>query len=208
MAPRAVVEAAPLRNPPVQRRSQETLARIYAAAGQAFDEVGVDAVSMEEIARRAAVSIGTLYRFYPSKPALVGDIVDRYRRQHESSGAQFFDDASLARPADAVVRDFFRQFLTVVAKQPGWRGLTQAGYLFAAGDGSEEWQARLERFFERQVPGLSRRRRATVAATFQALTGSLLLHAAHSGGALAANLREAESVLLGYVGELRRQTTG
>ena len=44
--------------------------RIVAAARNAFAELGLD-VSMEEIARRAGVGIGTLYRRYPTRPDLV-----------------------------------------------------------------------------------------------------------------------------------------
>jgi AcrR family transcriptional regulator len=44
--------------------------RIVAAAREAFAELGLD-VSMEEIARRAGVGIGTLYRRYPTRPDLV-----------------------------------------------------------------------------------------------------------------------------------------
>jgi AcrR family transcriptional regulator len=44
--------------------------RIVAAAREAFTELGLD-VSMEEIARRAGVGIGTLYRRYPTRPDLV-----------------------------------------------------------------------------------------------------------------------------------------
>jgi AcrR family transcriptional regulator len=44
--------------------------RIVAAAREAFAEVGLD-VTMEEVARRAGVGIGTLYRRFPSRADLV-----------------------------------------------------------------------------------------------------------------------------------------
>ena len=53
------------------RRNRE---RIVAAARTAFAEYGLDA-QMDEIARRADVGVGTLYRHFPTKDALVRALV-------------------------------------------------------------------------------------------------------------------------------------
>jgi len=53
------------------RRNRE---RILAAARLAFEEGGVHA-QMEDVARRAGVGVGTLYRHFPTKEALVGELV-------------------------------------------------------------------------------------------------------------------------------------
>jgi AcrR family transcriptional regulator len=50
------------------RRNYE---RLLAAAATAFAEHGADDVSLEEIARRAGVGIGTLYRHFPTRQALL-----------------------------------------------------------------------------------------------------------------------------------------
>lgn len=50
------------------RRNYELL---LAAATEAFAERGADDVSLEEIARRAGVGIGTLYRHFPARQALL-----------------------------------------------------------------------------------------------------------------------------------------
>jgi AcrR family transcriptional regulator len=59
------------------RRNYE---RLLAAAEQAFTEYGADA-SLDEIARRAGVGSGTLYRHFPTRDALLeavfGDSVER-----------------------------------------------------------------------------------------------------------------------------------
>ncbi len=49
------------------RRNYE---KVLAAAREAFAEGG-EATSLEEIARRAGVGIGTLYRHFPNRQALV-----------------------------------------------------------------------------------------------------------------------------------------
>lgn len=63
------------------RRNYE---RLLAAAFAAFTERGADDVSLEEIARRAGVGIGTLYRHFPTRPALLEAV---YRDQAEALGA-------------------------------------------------------------------------------------------------------------------------
>lgn len=45
--------------------------RLLTAATAAFTERGADTVSLEEIARRAGVGIGTLYRHFPTRHALL-----------------------------------------------------------------------------------------------------------------------------------------
>jgi AcrR family transcriptional regulator len=45
--------------------------RLLAAAAAVFAERGADDVSLEEIARRAGVGIGTLYRHFPARQALL-----------------------------------------------------------------------------------------------------------------------------------------
>lgn len=62
------------------RRNYE---RLLTAASAAFAERGADDVSLEEIARRAGVGIGTLYRHFPSRPALLEAV---YRDQAEALG--------------------------------------------------------------------------------------------------------------------------
>lgn len=83
------------RNPPVFKRAivsvrQEGVRKpradslrnreqLMAAAKAAFAEVGPD-VALEEIARRAGVGIGTLYRHFPTRDALLSAV---YRREVE-----------------------------------------------------------------------------------------------------------------------------
>jgi AcrR family transcriptional regulator len=54
--------------------------RLLAAALAAFTESGADDTSLEEIARRAGVGIGTLYRHFPTRQALLESV---YRDQVE-----------------------------------------------------------------------------------------------------------------------------
>src|SRR6266851_4575180 len=77
------------------RRNYE---RLLSAAAAAFAEHGADDVSLEEIARRAGVGIGTLYRHFPTRQALLEavyrDQVDLLSRRAEKLlGAESPGDA-------------------------------------------------------------------------------------------------------------------
>ena len=56
------------------RRNRE---KLVAAASAAFAESGLDA-QVEDIARRAGVGVGTLYRHFPTKEALVGALAEQH----------------------------------------------------------------------------------------------------------------------------------
>ena len=57
--------------PPKRADARRNYDRLLAAAGAVFTERGADDVSLEEIARRAGVGIGTLYRHFPARQALL-----------------------------------------------------------------------------------------------------------------------------------------
>ncbi len=56
---------------PMRADARRNYERLLAAAAAAFAEHGADDVSLEEIARRAGVGIGTLYRHFPARQALL-----------------------------------------------------------------------------------------------------------------------------------------
>ncbi|MCW2744868.1 MAG: TetR family transcriptional regulator [Mycobacterium sp.] len=59
---------------PLRRDAAENRQRILAAAATVFAEHGLDA-GVEEVARAAGVGMGTLYRRFPTKDALVTELV-------------------------------------------------------------------------------------------------------------------------------------
>lgn len=58
------------------RRNREA---ILAAGARAFGELG-SAAQMDDVARRACVGVGTVYRHFPTKDALMGELVRRRLR--------------------------------------------------------------------------------------------------------------------------------
>ena len=79
------------RKQPVQKRSKATVDVIILAATQVFEAHGYAAGTTNRIAKRAGVSIGTLYQYFPSKEAIAVALLERHiadtdRRLHEWVG--------------------------------------------------------------------------------------------------------------------------
>jgi AcrR family transcriptional regulator len=66
------------RKRPVQERSKATVSAILEAAAQVLVERGFDGASTNLIARRAGVSIGSLYQYFPNKESLVAALIERH----------------------------------------------------------------------------------------------------------------------------------
>lgn len=66
---------------PVQARSRERVERILDAAAQLLAEEGYNAVKTNAIAKRADVSIGSVYQFFPNRFAIFNALADRYREK-------------------------------------------------------------------------------------------------------------------------------
>jgi AcrR family transcriptional regulator len=84
--------------------------RLIHVAKAAFADVGPD-VSLEEIARRAGVGIGTLYRHFPSRGAVVEAVYRREVQQLAAAATRLMDEA---RPGEAL-RAWMRLFVDYIA---------------------------------------------------------------------------------------------
>ncbi|HWU11071.1 MAG TPA: TetR/AcrR family transcriptional regulator [Streptomyces sp.] len=61
----------------MQQRSADRLARILDAGAVLLDETGYEQLSTRAVADRAGVPIGSVYRFFPNKRALVDALAER-----------------------------------------------------------------------------------------------------------------------------------
>ena len=94
----AAATATALEQRALRADAQRNYAKLLDAASVAFIEHGADDVSLEEIARRAGVGIGTLYRHFPTRQALLEAV---YRDQVELLRARAEELLDTASPADA-----------------------------------------------------------------------------------------------------------
>ena len=114
------------------RRNRDRLVEVAASA---FAENGVD-TSLEDIARRAGVGIGTLYRHFPTREHLV-EVV--YRHEVEALHAAADDLASRHAP-DVALAEWMQRFVDYIAAKRGMANslrilLTTNSELFAEASG-------------------------------------------------------------------------
>lgn len=69
-------DASLLRNSPQQSRSKQSLETILRTCGEIIDESGHSGVTTAEVAKRANMAIGTVYRFFPDRIALLLGVYD------------------------------------------------------------------------------------------------------------------------------------
>jgi AcrR family transcriptional regulator len=84
---------------PMRADAQRNYQRLLDAAFSVFTEHAADDASLEEIARRAGVGIGTLYRHFPTRQALLEAV---YRDQVEALRATAAELRDSAAPGEAL----------------------------------------------------------------------------------------------------------
>lgn len=111
-----------LRNEPVQARSTARLEALLDAAASIIDEVGFERLTTAMVAEKAGASIGTVYRYFPDRIALL-----------QALGARNFDRV-LDRVGSEIVNPAHDNWLTALSAsfdllvaafkdEPGFRGL-------------------------------------------------------------------------------------
>ena len=93
--------------PPKRADARRNYDRLVAAAAAAFAQHGADDVSLEEIAKRAGVGIGTLYRHFPARQALLEAV---YKEQVDALDALAAKLLTAESPG-AALSDWMRAFI-------------------------------------------------------------------------------------------------
>ena len=111
------------------RRNRE---RILESAREVFAEYGVDA-QMDDVAQRAGVGVGTVYRHFPTKEALLTEMV-RVRFQEFAEVAVLAEDivdplealeTIMRRSAEAVEGDTGFQLAMMGSNELEWEGIEE-----------------------------------------------------------------------------------
>ena len=119
------------RKRPRQPRSAETVAAIVEAAAQVLEASGFEGFNTNAVARRAGVSIGSLYQYFPKKEALTIALIRRETEGFRADAVQALEEAngaaSMSHFIAAAVRHQLRRpvlarLLDIEESRPEFRG--------------------------------------------------------------------------------------
>jgi AcrR family transcriptional regulator len=82
------------RKKPRQPRSAETVASILEAAAQVLEAAGFEGFNTNAVARRAGVSIGSLYQYFPNKKALTIALIRRETDRFRADAVEALEEAT------------------------------------------------------------------------------------------------------------------
>ena len=132
-----------LRNEPVQARSTARLTALLDAAAAVVDEIGFERLTTAMVADRAGASIGTVYRYFPDRIAVLQALASRnLSRVLTKVSDEIIDE----RHSDwlGALDAGFGIFIEAFRSEPGFRGLR-------VGDVLDLRPASQERTFNSQV---------------------------------------------------------
>lgn len=111
---------------PTQARARQRVERILAAATALIAETGSDAVKMTEVAVRAGVPIGSLYQYFPDKPAILRTLAMRVMERVRDGLRQNLEGVESAADAiarvDAIMIGYYNLFLIEPVTRDIWSG--------------------------------------------------------------------------------------
>lgn len=108
---------------PVRRDARRNREKLIAAAQAAFAAAD-GPVSLEAIARRAGVGIGTLYRHFPTREDLVDAVYASELDAVTASAPAFLAE----HPADVALRAWIGRYATFIATKRGMRDTLRGAY--------------------------------------------------------------------------------
>ena len=107
------------RKAPRQSRAVATVEAILEAATELFASEGYARATTNRIARRAGVSIGTLYQYFPGKDAILAALLDRHRRAvHDLLSRSLEEIENPSIPIETGLRNLLSRLVAVHEADP------------------------------------------------------------------------------------------
>ncbi len=168
-----------MRRKPQQARSIERVNHILNIADEVFAQMGFEGATTIEIAARAKMSVGSLYRFFPDKVAILKALAVRYLEQLQYAIAQLHTPEAVHLPLSVYVEranDTFNQFFI---EHPGFRSVfvhshgASAEVLAMQAEVDRQIARQLAAFYALRVPSLKPEESELIALVTVSMVGKL-----------------------------------
>jgi len=107
---------------PVQARSSQRLVALLDATARVVHEVGYEMLTTAMVAETAQASIGTVYRYFPDRIAVLQALITRNRARAEEEVFASLRASSASMVADALDIVFY-SYADLFREEPGFRSL-------------------------------------------------------------------------------------
>jgi AcrR family transcriptional regulator len=112
------------RKTPQQARSRQTRKDILEAAAHLLNRKPFDEVSTNHIAKKTGISIGTLYKYYPNKDAILADLSLEFMQQDAELFGRIFEGSPRSRQQKgALIDNLVEALMTVHRDDAQVRGI-------------------------------------------------------------------------------------
>lgn len=175
-----------VRNTPRQPRSQQTVDLILDTAAALFVEVGYANTTTNAIAEKAGLSIGSLYRYFPDKDAVLNALTARYHQQVETMLQTVFVADAKYLPLDILLDRLLDPYLEMYRRYPAYAhillGSDVSAEIASASCGmDEEMLCGLTSFFQILAPHLDEKQAKRVATVTKGISKMLISLVISSG---------------------------
>jgi AcrR family transcriptional regulator len=136
-----------VRTEPTQRRSTQRLDALLDAAAEIVDETGFERLTTQMVAERAGASIGTVYRYFPDRVAVLNALRERSIRRFRERVADDMERSELTTWWD-VVDVSLDAFAALFRDEPGFSVVHAGRRETADGDIEPEFAHRLASLIE------------------------------------------------------------
>lgn len=112
-----------MRKLPKQERSKFTIEAILDATAQLLETGSASTVTTNHIAKRAGISIGTLYQYFPNKTSVMTALADRGRASRAKDVVRHLEGLEAATIEESA-RQIIKTLISVIARTKADRQLT------------------------------------------------------------------------------------
>jgi AcrR family transcriptional regulator len=105
------------RKTPQQQRSRQTREYILQATARLLNRKPFGEVSTNHVAKKTGISVGTLYKYYPNKDAILADLSLMFMQQDAERFSQIFEESARKRQKKAVLVDQLAEALLTVHRE-------------------------------------------------------------------------------------------
>jgi AcrR family transcriptional regulator len=168
-----------IRRQPQQSRSQQRMDLILDTAADLFGRVGYENATTNAMAEQAGISIGSLYRYFPDKEAILRALAARYHQRSRALYDQIFNADLVYVPLSVLLDRLIDPFLEMYTLCPAY------GHILLGADVSTEIAAasaaleqegveRIAGVLQLVAPHLDKSRAGIIAAVCKATVKALI----------------------------------